>query len=208
MGAAATIRPFTPGTLGWSASDLDDAEIAREWSAGSYEIVEGVLTTMSPAYFAGGNAVVNLMFLLKSYSSERGLGWRFAAEPEIIVDEIRVARADGAMLTPADAKRQEDAVRAAGKSDPKLARLLVPPTLVIESVSPGHELHDHRTKRSWYAGFGVTHYWIVDAFNRTLECLRLNGDRYDVEATGAQDDVLEPASIPGLRIPLREVWES
>jgi len=44
--------------------------------------------------------------------------------------------------------------------------------------------------------------------SRTLECLRLSGDHYDVDAAGAQDQTLEPPSFPGLKIPLREVWES
>jgi hypothetical protein len=112
--AGTSIRPFKPGTLGWVASDLDDPATAREWFKGSYEIVEGVLTTMPPAYFAGGNAAANLIFLLKAHSKNYGLRWRFAAEADIVVDEIRVPCADAVMLTPEDAKRQDAAARAAG----------------------------------------------------------------------------------------------
>ena len=54
----------------------------------------------------------------------------------------------------------------------------------------------------------MPHYWIVDANRRTLECLRLAGGQYDVEAAGAGDAVIElPTSFPALRISLREVWE-
>ena len=49
-------RPFLPGTTGWTASDLDDPQIERLWFSGRYEIVEGVLTSMPPAYLAGGSA--------------------------------------------------------------------------------------------------------------------------------------------------------
>jgi hypothetical protein len=45
---ALVARPFLPGTTGWTASDLDDPAIERGWIRGSYEIVEGVLTTMPP----------------------------------------------------------------------------------------------------------------------------------------------------------------
>ena len=48
-------KPFEPGTTGWTASDLDDPAIEREWFRGRYEIVEGVLTKMPPAYFTGGD---------------------------------------------------------------------------------------------------------------------------------------------------------
>ena len=124
-------RPFKPGTTGWTASDLDDPQIEREWFKGHYEIVEGVLTTMPPAYFAGGNAAANLIFLLKAHSKSQKLGWRFATETDIVIDDLRVPRVDAVMLTPSDAKRQEQAARAMGKVDPKRVRILVPPTLII-----------------------------------------------------------------------------
>jgi Uma2 family endonuclease len=197
-----------PGTTGWTARDLEDPDVERDWVQNRYELVEGVLTKMPPAYFVGGNCAFNLMALLKAYSKERGLHYRLASEGEIIIDERRVLRADGVLLTPVDAERQDQAARSAGKSDLKRVRLLVPPTLVIESVSAGHETHDRETKRLWYAQFRVANYWIIDAFQRTLECLRLNGNHYDVDAAGGQHDVLEPASFPGLKIPLREIWES
>ena len=197
-----------PGTTGWTARDLEDPEVERDWVQNRYELVEGVLTKMPPAYFVGGNCAFNLMTVLRAYSKERGLNFRFAAEGEIIIDELKVLRADGVMLTPADALRQEQAARSVGKSDLKRVRLLVPPTLVIESVSPGHETHDRETKRLWYGQFQVPNYWLVDAFQRSLECLRLNGDRYDVDAAGKQNDVVEPPSFPGLKISLQEIWET
>src|SRR3954471_4670101 len=106
-------RRFEPGTTGWTANDLDDPAIEREWFKGSYEIVEGVLTTMPPAYFAGGNALINLVALLKAHSKDRGLRYGFAAEGEIVIDEFRVLRADAVLLTPEDQRRQARAAKAA-----------------------------------------------------------------------------------------------
>ena len=131
-----TPRPFVPGTTGWTAADLDDPLIEREWMRGAYEIVEGVLTTMSPAYFTGGDALVIVMHQILSFAGvSKG---RFSMEVDIVIDEARVARSDAAYLTPADRARQTSAALAAGKSDPRQTRILVPPTLIIESVSPGH----------------------------------------------------------------------
>ena len=58
----------------------------------------------------------------------------FSMEVEIIIDATRVLRADAALLTPADEARQVQAVKAAGRTDPDRTRILVPPTLIIESV--------------------------------------------------------------------------
>ena len=115
-----------------------------------------------------------------------------------------------AVYLDADAKRrQRDAVKATRPGrDPKRTRILVPPTLVIESVSPGHEVHDRDIKRRWYAEFGVRHYWILNAFEQSLECLLLSGDRaeYRTEASGRGADEIRPSLFPGLTIPLAEIW--
>ena len=54
-------RPFRVGTTGWTAADLDDPRIERLWERGAYEIVEGVLTKMTPAYFDGSVARQSLI---------------------------------------------------------------------------------------------------------------------------------------------------
>ena len=205
--AEISTRPFIPGTTGWTVRDLEDPAIEREWFKGSYEIVEGVLTTIPPAYFAGGNAAANLIFVLKVHSKEQKLRWRFAAEADIVINELRVPRADAVMLTPKDAKKQDEAARALGLSDPKRLRILIPPTLVIESISPGHELHDRRTKKGWYAKFGVSNYWIVDAYQKTLECFRLEGSEFVLDAKGKGDQILKRPAFPGVVIALRDIWE-
>src|SRR5207237_1703036 len=125
-----TFKPFKPGTTGWTAADLDDPRVEAKWLSGRYEIIEGVLTRMPPAYFVGGEAVENLVFLLKTHLRSHGRPDAFAGDVDIIIDETRVLRADLAYLTPQDKARQADASRAAGKPDPRRARLYVPPTLI------------------------------------------------------------------------------
>jgi Uma2 family endonuclease len=195
-----------PGTIGWTASDLDDPAVERAWSNGRYEILEGVLTIMPPAYFAGGNATVNLIAMLKTFTKARGAGERMATEVDIIIDEQRVLIADAVLLTREDQRRQDAAARAANRPDARRTRVLIPPTLVLESVSPGHERHDRETKRRWYAEFGVPHYWIVDAYSRSLDCLRLDAGAYVVDAQGSGDAPLQPTAFPGLVIPLHDLW--
>jgi Uma2 family endonuclease len=205
--AVETSRPFEPGTTGWTAADLDDPKIERNWVRGAYEIVEGVLTTMPPAYFDGGNATFNLMFFVKLHVRAKRLRWRLSNEVEIVVDETRVARADAALLTPDETARQAEAATAAGRRNPRRTRILVPPTLVIESISPGHELHDRRIKRRWYAEFGIKNYWLLDAFARSLQCLILDGSDYREDTAGSGEQEVCPSLFPGLVIPLKEVWE-
>jgi Uma2 family endonuclease len=201
-------RPFEPGTTGWTVHDLDDPEIERQWANGRYEIVEGVLTTMPPGYFVDGNALINLIHRIKSHLEQSGQRGRFATGLDIVVDEDRVGRSDAAMLTPADEARQADAAKtAAPQKDATRVRILVPPTLIIEALSPGREQHDLKTKKRWYAEFGVPNYWVLDAFAKSLQCMVLEAGSYRTDLTAREAEVARPQLFPGLALELTRVWE-
>src|SRR4051812_564198 len=157
----AASKAFEVGTTGWTAADLDDPAIEREWFCGRYEIVEGVLTKMPAAYFAGGEGLQNLIFAIHDHMGVHGPKGSFAAECDIIVNQVRVAVADAVFMTTEQRTQQKEAARREGRRDEKRTRILIPPLLIIESVSPGHEFHDEGTKRGWYAEFGVANYWIL-----------------------------------------------
>src|SRR5436305_12362118 len=106
---SSTNRPFEPGTTGWTAADLDDPRIEREWFRGRYEIVEGVLTKMPPAYFTGGEALFRSLVIVDQHCKRHGPKGSFATEVDIIIEEARVGIADAGFLTPDGPKRQEAA---------------------------------------------------------------------------------------------------
>src|SRR5438552_11334820 len=102
MTIAHTTREFKPGTTGWTADDLDDPEIERLWDAGAYEIVEGVLTIMPPAFFDSGVAVQRLIHIVLRHLENTGGAGDFAGEVDLIVARKRVARPDAVFMTPID----------------------------------------------------------------------------------------------------------
>ncbi len=203
---AVSPRQFIPGTTGWSARDLDNPEIERQWFAGRYEIVEGVLTAMAPAFFKGGNALFNILFALKAHLRDKQITGKIGTEVDIVLDESRIVIADAVFMSPEDEARQSAAAGATTRAEPSRVRVLTPPTLVIESISPGHEIHDTRIKKRWYADFGVRNYWIVDAFGPLLQCLVLDGGNYRVDAEGGEIGVLSPSLFPGFNLDLSIVW--
>jgi Uma2 family endonuclease len=163
---------------------------------------------MPAAYFSGHASLMNLVFLLKSHLKGQAQPSSFGQEVDIVIDEPRVVRADAVYLTRSDKAKQGRAARAEGRRDLRRTRILIPPTLVIESVSPGHEQHDERLKRRWYAEFRIPNYWLLNAFDRSLRCLILREQAYRTDASGRREDKIRPALFPGLTIPLGEVWES
>jgi Uma2 family endonuclease len=207
MTIAVEHREFIPGTTGWTVDDLDDPEIEKLWFQGRYEIVEGVLTTMAPAVFDGGSALGELIFILRSHIEAMKLGGRVAPEVDLILGRHRLPVVDVIYLSTDDLKKQKRAHAATGKRKQwKYGRIMIPPTLIIESLSPGHEAHDRETKRRWYAEAGVPNYWMLDALQRTLECLILEGGDYRIDQSGKDDAELRPGMFPGLVIPLGKIW--
>jgi Uma2 family endonuclease len=195
-----------PGTIGWSADDLEDPFIRGLFDEGRFEIIDGVLTKMPPAQFTGGECSMNLVFLLREYFKTSNVPARFSGEVDIQLDPCRYLRADAVCIFGTDLDRFEQHARQAGRLDWARAALFIGPSLIIESISLGHESHDRKTKRRWYAELGAQRYWIVDAFARSLECLWLDNDTYREEAVGHRIDSVSIPSLPGLTIPLVELW--
>jgi Uma2 family endonuclease len=200
-------RPFEPGTTGWCVDDLHDLEVEKQWENGSYEIVEGVLTTMPPAFFDGSYSLDNLIYLVRRQFDEMGVRGVFGHETDLILGPQRVARPDAAFLTVEAAAQQKELNALAGDSRLAYGRLRVPPTLIIESLSPGHEDHDRQTKRRWYAEAEVPNYWLLDAMQKSLECLILREGAYQLDQRGQGEEEVRPSAFAGLVIPLGRVWK-
>ena len=203
-------KRFVAGTTGWTASDLDDPHIEGLWERGRYEIVEGVLTRMPPAHYDSSVALYKLIRLIAPVVERNDPGAVFPTEVDVIVGERRVPRVDAIYLSPQDRKNQKHQNALQGSGRRKLlryGRILVPPTLIIESLSEGHEAHDRITKRMWYAEMKVPNYWLLNYFDESLECLVLEGNSYRVDVAGRGDQEVRPNLFPSLVIPLARLWE-
>ncbi len=199
-------REFRPGTTGWSVEDLDDPALRRQWESGRYEIVYGVLAVMPAAMFDHSAPMGKLVHLLEQHFEALGEVVYTATEVDLVLDRNRVLVADAVLLTREDMARQRAHARPADAAAGRVGSLVVPPTLVVESVSEGHEAHDERFKREQYAGFGVPHYWIVSYIDRSLRCLVLRGDTYVEDTQAQRGKQVLPTAFAGLTIPLERLF--
>jgi Uma2 family endonuclease len=197
---------FEPGSTGWSASDLDDPRIEAEWFKGRFEIIEGVIARMPPAYLYTQRSLRELVRVVEAHLAARGITDGLIHEVDLVIDESRVLICDVMLVTADLLASQLEAAKAADRDDVEKTRILVPPKLIIESVSPGHERHDTVLKKRWYAEFGVADYWILDAFARSLTCYSLKGAQYEVDCQGRDEDELRPSVFAPLVIPLKDLW--
>lgn len=85
--------------------------------------------------------------------------------------------------------------------------LRVAPNWVLEVLSPSTEALDRSQKMPIYAMQGVTHAWLVNPAEQTLEVFRLDGPTYRLLATHAHDAVVRAEPFEALELHLSELWE-
>jgi Uma2 family endonuclease len=81
------------------------------------------------------------------------------------------------------------------------------PDLAVEVISPSSGRYDRVHKLQGYASIGVSEYWIIDPERQTFERLVLDDSgAYRIADALDGDATLAPASMPGLAVPLAELW--
>ena len=81
------------------------------------------------------------------------------------------------------------------------------PDLAVEVISPSLGHSDQVEKLTGYASIGTAEYWLVHPENRTLHRYVLSATKHFVlEEAHEGDAVFQPATFPGLAIPLSELW--
>lgn len=80
------------------------------------------------------------------------------------------------------------------------------PELVVEILSPSTRRRDPVLKHRLYERWGVDEYWIVDPPRETVQAFRRAGGRYRLAAELGAGDVLATPILPGLALPLAEVF--
>jgi Uma2 family endonuclease len=80
------------------------------------------------------------------------------------------------------------------------------PDWICEVISPSTQKLDRTRKLPKYARAGVRHAWVVDPVARTLEVLRLEGDKYLIHATFADDARVRAEPFDAIELELAVLW--
>jgi Uma2 family endonuclease len=153
---------------------------------------------VSPAPSAKHQRVaLNIAAIIRAFIRPRGLGEVFMAPFDVRFSRFDVVEPDVLFISAANAKRLlEWCVDGA-------------PDLVVEVVSPSSRRLDEERKLRLYDAHGVKEYWLAYPETDTLEVYRRTADgRLALQASRslAAGDVLETPLLPGLRIPLAEIF--
>ena len=162
-----------------------------------YELLEGELVMVPSPTPYHQRISRNLEWHLWGFVRARQLGEVLAAPCDVVLGERgeeRVVQPDIIFISKAREEIiQEEEVRGA-------------PDLVIEVLSPATAERDRTYKRTLYARHGVKEYWLVDPETKTIEVLELGERGYERAGLYKGDEVLTSPLLPGLRVPLSEVF--
>lgn len=162
-----------------------------------YELLEGDLVMVPSPNFEHQSISSHLEFLLYEFVRKRDLGVVLYAPFDVVLGEAgeeHVVQPD-LLFVSKERKRiiREGEIRGA-------------PDLVVEILSPYTGQRDRTVKKKLYARYGVKEYWLVEPEEETIEILTLGRRGYERVALYKKADTLTSPLLPGLKIPLREVF--
>lgn len=138
------------------------------------QLIDGEVIVGVPPVPIHQEIVLATAILLKQMATAAG-GQVYIAPVEVYFDEFNSLEPDALYLAPESRCTVED------------KRLVGPPELVVEVLSPSSVRHDRTVKFLVYEKHGVREYWLIDPTHRLIEVWRLEGDSF------AQQGVYTPA---------------
>ncbi len=179
----------------FTVADLLDLPAVLPTGPVQYELYDGRLMARPPrgdVYYS-----MNLSFpgALLFDAEQRGLGMARCGEVRLILsrDPARVVLADAAFF----ANRSRPL-----RTSPE-GCLETVPDLVVEIISKNDDLAYMKTKVEDYLVAGVQVVWVADPTDQTVTAFRPQGE---LEILTEADFLAEPRILPGLRMPVREVF--
>jgi Uma2 family endonuclease len=160
-----------------------------------YELVEGVLTKMSPAGFEHGDVALTIAFLLKGHALANKLGKVLAAETgfKLASNPDTVLAPDAAFI------RQEEFERIG----PTKKFWPGPPDLAVEVMSPDDTIRKTDEKAKAWLSHGARMVWVVNTARRTVSVYRPGF----AVVTLTEDEALDGGEVvPGFRCDLKEIF--
>jgi Uma2 family endonuclease len=79
------------------------------------------------------------------------------------------------------------------------------PDLAVEVLSPSTAAYDRAAKLPVYAEAGVPEVWLIDSVAKTVDVLKLEGNKYFVDTALAGDQTLTSNLFPGWRLTLHDL---
>jgi Uma2 family endonuclease len=154
-----------------------------------YEIIEGVLYVANVPSVEHQFTVAEILFHLKLFVREGGLGQVFPAPIEVHLSETSKPVQPDVVYIQTARQPASGAQFFAGAPD-----------LIIEVISPNSIRLDRHIKFDAYEKSGVPEYWLADPKARLVEIYTLSNGEYALLGQYTGDEVIQSRVLTGLQI--------
>ena len=157
-----------------------------------YELVKGVLLTMSPPGEEHGKVSATIIFLLKSFVQAKKLGTVYAESGfKLEADPDTVLAPDAAFIGSDRAGTASKGYRFGA------------PDLAVEVISPSERKSKVEQKTEQWLSLGTRAVWLISPQSRTVEVILANSQRTVFTET---DELVDDLVVPGFRVPVAEIF--
>lgn len=160
-----------------------------------YEVLDGMLIREPAPYVHHQRVSRRLLIMLNNYFAERDpVGEVFDAPIDVTLSDTNVVQPDLIYIPGA-----RNAIM-------KEARIDGAPYLVVEILSKWTRSKDRVRKRAIYERMQVTHYWVVDPQDETIEAYALRDGAYVLRSSGLNEGEFVHPDFPGFAFDLAALW--
>jgi len=140
----------------------------------------------------------NLVCRIAPWVEDQKIGELLFAPFDVVFSPVDVVVPDMLYMSKACARRILTDANAQGVPD-----------LLIEVAAPNTRRRDETFKRKLYERVGVSEYWVIDPLIDNVHVYRHTGERFarPVELMSSEGDVLTTSHLPGLAIPLSDIFD-
>jgi Uma2 family endonuclease len=178
---------------------LDGLFTVEQWGAmpdvnPRYELIDGKLVQKMTTTRKHSKAAGKFLIARDRWAEDHQNGWQFFPEGTgVMINVHRGYVPDVVGFTPDAELNPDEAVGGA-------------PFSVVEVLSPGTSKKDRTDKRRDYAVIGVPIFILIDTDARSMEVYRCENNTYGTPEILKNDDVWQPAELPGLRLETARLW--
>lgn len=158
------------------------------------QLIDGEVVIGVPPLLRHQDIVGNIYSLLRAYAKQHG-GLAYFAPAEIVLDDTNVYEPDALYVSP------EPICTVQAK------RILGPPDLVAEVLSPSSVKHDRETKYKAYERHGVREYWIADPLNTYVDVFVLQGGAFVKQGLYVPGDTFASTVLAGQTVTVADLFE-
>lgn len=158
------------------------------------QLIDGEVIITVPPVPRHQDIVLSTAFVFKLHAKVHG-GKAYVAPVQLYLDEYNIYEPDVLYLSPDSRCVVEE------------KRLVGPPDLVVEVLSPGTAKHDRQKKYLSYERHGVREYWIMDPIHIYLEVWVLRNDAFVKLGTYGPGDAFESTVLSGTTIEVSQLFE-